>query len=631
MSKVFVSYNKADRQWAEWIGWHLEEKGYETVLQAWDFTAGSNFVLEMHKAAKDTDCTIAVLSPDYLGASFTQPEWAAAFARDPESEKGTLIPVRVRKCNVKGLLGPIVYIDLVGLEEERAKEVLIQEMSGERKKPDKLPAFPGDAVPPARRTVPGKPPFPLEHIFLSKLPTTGPKLFGREKELEILDNAWKDDRTHVVTLIAWGGVGKTALVNHWLNGMETQGFRGAEKVYAWSFYSQGAAEGKQASADEFMQETLRWFGDEDPTQGSAVDKGRRLANLVRQSKTLLILDGMEPLQHPPGKGHGLDGQVKDPGLKTLLKELAASQPGLCVLTSRERVTDLSGKADFTVKEIQLEHLSDTAGVLLLKNLGITGREKDISAAAKEYGGHALALTLLGRYIHTVYNGDIRKRDKIKELAEEKEQGEHAKRIMKAYECLFQKSPKWKLLKWCKFLKRPLPELSILYMLGLFDRPVEKGAIDILKSAPAIKGVTEQLGKLSEKDWQYALCHLRDAGLLAKANPQKPGDLDCHPLIRKYFGERLKEQNPGGWKDAHTRLYHYYKSLPGKELPDTLEEMEPLFAAIAHGCQAGLHQEVLVEVYWKRVARGNEAFIVKKLGAFGSFLAALSHFFEVPWS
>ncbi len=100
MSKVFVSYNRADRQWAEWIGWQLEEQGHEIIIQAWDFTAGSNFVVEMNKAAKNTDCTIAVLSPDYLGASFTQSEWAAAFARDPTGEKGTLIPVRVRETRV---------------------------------------------------------------------------------------------------------------------------------------------------------------------------------------------------------------------------------------------------------------------------------------------------------------------------------------------------------------------------------------------------------------------------------------------------------------------------------------------------------------------------------------------------
>ncbi|MCP5107130.1 MAG: tetratricopeptide repeat protein, partial [bacterium] len=176
-----------------------------------------------------------------------------------------------------------------------------------------------------------------------------------------------------------------------------------------------------------------------------------------------------------------------------------------------------------------------------------------------------------------------------------------------------------------------PERDILRMMGLFDRPVEKGAVDILKAAPAMEGVTEQLRELSEEDWQYALANLRAANLLAEADPEKPGALDCHPLIREYFGQRLSEKNPGGWKAAHTRLYHYYKSLPEKDLPATLEEMDPLFAAIAHGCRAGLHQEAMDEVYEDRIRRKSEAFIVHKLGAFGADLAALSHFFEVPWS
>lgn len=120
-------------------------------------------------------------------------------------------------------------------------------------------------------------------------------------------------------------------------------------------------------------------------------------------------------------------------------------------------------------------------------------------------------------------------------------------------------------------------------------------------------------------------------MLSKPDPQKPGTLDCHPLIREHFGEKLREENPGGWKEAHTRLYHYYKNLPKKELPETLPEMEPLFAAVAHGCAAGLHQEALDDVFSQRIRRGNEAYTVKKLGAIGSDLAALSHFFQVPWS
>lgn len=78
----FISYTKSDRQWAEWIAWQLEEESYSTLLQAWDFRPGSNFVLDMQKTV-EAERTIAVLSMDYLGALYTQPEWAAVFAKDP--------------------------------------------------------------------------------------------------------------------------------------------------------------------------------------------------------------------------------------------------------------------------------------------------------------------------------------------------------------------------------------------------------------------------------------------------------------------------------------------------------------------------------------------------------------------
>ncbi len=66
MKDFFISYNKADRQWAEWLAWQLEEAGYTVVLQAWDFRPGSNFVLEMQRAAVEAERTIAVLSPVWV-------------------------------------------------------------------------------------------------------------------------------------------------------------------------------------------------------------------------------------------------------------------------------------------------------------------------------------------------------------------------------------------------------------------------------------------------------------------------------------------------------------------------------------------------------------------------------------
>jgi len=490
-------------------------------------------------------------------------------------------------------------------------------------------------------------PMPPVKVSLAKLPVTGGRLFGREKELQFLDEAWTDSHTRIVILVAWGGVGKTALVNHWLNRMQAHDYRGARNVYGWSFYSQGAAEGKQASADEFFQETLEWFGDPQPGAGSAVEKGRRLARLVGQHSSLLILDGLEPLQYPPGEVQGMAGRLKDPGLAAFLKDLAFGQPGqsglsgLCIITTRESVADLESRRGFAVKEIPLEHLSEAAGVELLKNLGVvTGSARDFQRAVKEYNGHALALTLLGNYIQRVHQGDLRKRDEIQQLTEgQGSEYHHAGRVMAAYERWF----------------GPSPRRDILYILGLFDRPVEPGAIAALRKAPAIPGVADRLQGLSGKEWQWALSHLREAGLVAGSGAHKnaaattdtgttgtkrpirpigpietTGSIDSHPLVREYFGAKLKQENPEGWRAAHERLYQYYKDLPEKECPDTLEEMEPLFAAVAHGCQAGLHEEARYKVYWKRIRRGDEAYTVRKLGAFGADLACLSHFFEEPW-
>src|SRR5947209_11111711 len=90
LKDFFISYNGADKTWAVWIAWQLEEEGFSTILQAWDFRPGANFVLKMQEASEKAKRTIAVLSPNYLRADFTQPEWAAAFRRDPQGTKGIL-------------------------------------------------------------------------------------------------------------------------------------------------------------------------------------------------------------------------------------------------------------------------------------------------------------------------------------------------------------------------------------------------------------------------------------------------------------------------------------------------------------------------------------------------------------
>ena len=88
MNDFFISYTKTDEAWAVWIAWQLEEAGHSTVIQAWDFHAGQNFVLAMQEAASNSKQTIAILSPDYLRSDFAKSEWSAAFAADPAGKEG---------------------------------------------------------------------------------------------------------------------------------------------------------------------------------------------------------------------------------------------------------------------------------------------------------------------------------------------------------------------------------------------------------------------------------------------------------------------------------------------------------------------------------------------------------------
>jgi hypothetical protein len=299
---------------------------------------------------------------------------------------------------------------------------------------------------------------PELHLDLGRLPIPGPHFVGRDAELACLDAAWEDPKTHVLTLVAFGGVGKSALVARWLDRMSADGWRGATRVLDWSFYSQGM-EDRVTSAEPFIDHALRFFGDPDPKAGSLHDRGARLASLIRLERSLLVLDGVEPLQYPPGP---MEGRLKDPGLSALLRGLAGASPGLCVVTTRERVADLAGHPG-TAPQIPLEELDPAAAVALLRELGVNGSEKELRAAVEDFKYHALTLTLLGNFLRRAHGGDVRKRREIDLHRADEKQGGRAFRVIAAY---------------ARWLGEG-PELAILRLLGLFDRPAES---DALKSA-----------------------------------------------------------------------------------------------------------------------------------------------------
>jgi hypothetical protein len=371
---------------------------------------------------------------------------------------------------------------------------------------------------------------------------------------------------------------------------------------------------------------------------------------MQKERVLLLLDGLEPLQDAPNVNRG---RFKDRGLAELVKLLAAQNLGLVVLTTRQEVPELQNFKPFAIHH-ELDQLSDHDGADLLVELGVRGRQRELEAAVHELQGHALSVTLLGTYLAEVCGGDIRHKDQFdfahivlspeeqSELLTDKTiiPAERAAKVMRGY-----------LAQFDKLGQDGGAERAILNLLGLFDRPADGPAVDALL-AKHIPGLTDELffEKVEKKSWfsKYkkfklepipeakrairrieAKNRLRKLRLLSKANPKDPHELDAHPVVRAFFVGRLEETAPEAAKAAHEILYRHYAAA-APDLPDTLEEMQPLFHAVQHGVKAGRVQEAYYEVFKRRLERGDGDYMCRVHGAFGLNLAVMASFFEAPW-
>ena len=472
-------------------------------------------------------------------------------------------------------------------------------------------------------------------VDISRVIKSAPaELIGRKRDIKRLNGAWgravrgKQERPHVLTFVALGGEGKTSIVAKWLAELAHKNWLGCDAVFAWSFYDQGTDEKTAGSSDLFLADALIFFGDESMARSAqgALEKGRRLAQLVGERRSLLVLDGLEPLQY--AFDSPTPGELKDPGIATLLKELAAINRGLCVVTTRYSIPDLSAYWQTTSPEIELKRLSKEAGVALLRSLGVkTGSKNDFEELVEDVDGHALTLQIIGGFLARAFHGDIRLRDRLDfEIADNKIRGGHAFRAMDSY------------VKWMKNENEEARrELAFLRLLGLFDRPATEDCVLSLVAPPAIHKMTEPLVGLAEEDREFSLTALEAAKLLT-LNRDAAGvtlSIDSHPLIREYFAKQLREDSVRdptneAWRTAHRRLYEHLCESTKDEPDARLEDLQPLYQAVTHGCKAGLQQDACDNVYLARILRRDEYYSANKLGAFGSNLGAVASFFDIPW-
>jgi hypothetical protein len=294
----FISYTGVNRSWAEWIAVQLEAAGHTTVLQAWDFRPGSDFIHQMQQATSTAGRTMAVLSPAYFGSEFGEAEWRAAFHKDPTGELGLLVPVRVQPCAPPGLLASRVYVDLVETDEPTARRLLLAGVGESGARPTTAP-FPGGR---GGAAVGGPGRFPGLGPAVSNLPARNTNFSGRDGLLERLYGSLHTGSAAAVPTGAvhgLGGVGKTELV------LEFAHRFASDYDIAWWVPAE-----LPTSTTAALAELARRLGVERMADQSAMVAG--LFDLLRQRDRWLLVydnaerpDGLTGLLPPGGGGRVL--------------------------------------------------------------------------------------------------------------------------------------------------------------------------------------------------------------------------------------------------------------------------------------------------------------------------------------
>lgn len=409
-------------------------------------------------------------------------------------------------------------------------------------------------------------------------------LVGREQSLVFLDAVLDDQSVRIVSLYGDAGVGKSALVIHWIRKCLAE-----QRKYRYlssSFFQ------KNHNEDSAVNQNEQWT------------RGQHIAREVSSESTIFILDILEMLQTDK------DGNIKDKnllGFLSYIDHLSADRSSrcLCVLLSRSKI-----KIPFQLRTSYRQHcltvLSRDAAREILKNSGINASQSALDEATKYLGYHPLSLVLAAEYVKLYKRGRLDFIRDIPLLSRVNENGLnqiYAESVMKAYESQLSNS----------LLTGSRLPLSVLYYISLFDRTIKWDWLQ--------ENFFSVSNNISQEEIDKAIDQLVSLRLIDVSKDRTK--LTCHALIREYFSSVFSKQDQDSWRQAHMRLYEYFQKKAVKN-PHTLEQMEPLFLSLRHGCKAGLYQDALDKVYKGLILRTDQT-----LGNYDSLLNCISNFFE-PW-
>jgi tetratricopeptide (TPR) repeat protein len=278
--------------------------------------------------------------------------------------------------------------------------------------------------------------------------------------------------------------------------------------------------------------------------------------------------------------------------------------GLCLITTRYPLKNLTEWHERSYKNLSLIDLSIPDSLLMLRRRGVKGSEEDMIEVINRYKGHALSLTSVAGYVNRYHDGDIKQAPEVEFILSDRERFKDVNKLLRKYA-----------------EKMSDAERIFLHIFSLFRQEVTENDFAIA-FRHRVKGTefNKVLVRMHELDFRDLISGLVDWQLISYDKTKKT--YTSHPLIKGYFESDFDEKNK---KLCHRHLYQYF-SLYTPVWPETLEEMQPLFEQVYHGCAAGLYDEVLDDVYWAKIYRRKEFFIYHKPGGWEINLSLARTFF-----
>lgn len=221
--------------------------------------------------------------------------------------------------------------------------------------------------------------------------------YDRSLELTKLKQWLIDDKCRLVTILAMGGVGKTAL-----------SVKLAQEVSGEFDYIIWRSLREAPTVEKIIADIIKFVSQqrEIDLPESLSEKITRLLDYLRVSRCLLILDNGESiLQSGSSTGNYRDGYS---GYGELFQRVGESQHQSClILTSREQFKEVRRLAGETlpVRVWELQGLEKATEILRAR--GIAGSPQDIEELIKCYHGNPLALQIVPGTINKLFRGDIK--------------------------------------------------------------------------------------------------------------------------------------------------------------------------------------------------------------------------------